>query len=58
MVKQKMEAAMKRVFDRVYVCMKCNAKIKADSQKVIARKIKCRRCGYRGLRQKSKELKV
>lgn len=58
MVKQKIEAVMKRLYDRVYVCMKCNAKIKADSQKVSAGKIKCRRCGYKNLRQKSREIKV
>ncbi len=58
MVKQKMEPTMNRLYNRVYVCMKCNAKIKADAEKVMAGKVKCRKCGYYGLRQKSKELKV
>lgn len=58
MVKQKMPEALSRMYDRVFVCMRCNAKIKADPEKVVARKIKCRKCGYKGLRQKSRELKV
>ncbi len=58
MVKQKMEPTMSRLYNRVYVCMKCNAKIRADAEKVMAGKVKCRKCGYYGLRQKSKELKV
>lgn len=43
----KFEVAEKRLFN-VKICMKCNAKnpIKAT---------KCRKCGYRGLRAKSKE---
>ncbi len=58
MPKQKIEAISKRLFNRVFICMKCNSKIRADVQKVAARKIKCRRCGYKGLRPKSKERKV
>ncbi len=58
MVKQKIPAAINRMYDRVFVCMRCNAKIRADPAKVTARKIKCRKCGYKGLRQKSRELKV
>jgi ribosomal protein L40E len=58
MAKVKIAAAFKRIFDRVYICMRCNASIRADTQKVINKEIKCRKCGYRGLRQKSKERKV
>jgi len=58
MAKTKIDAAMKRLYDRVYICMKCNAKIRADTQKVMAGKIKCRKCNYKGLRLKSKERKV
>jgi ribosomal protein L40E len=58
MPKVKIEAVSKRVFERVFVCMKCNAKIRADLRKVKARKIKCRKCGYKGLRPKSKERKI
>ena len=55
MPKAKVPAAMNRIYKRVYVCMKCNATIRADTQKVIAKKVKCRKCNYRGLGPKSKE---
>jgi len=58
MPKVKIPAAMNRIYERVWVCMRCNAKIRADSGKVIEKKVKCRKCGYKGLRQKSKERKV
>jgi ribosomal protein L40E len=43
-----------RLFDRVYICMKCNASIRADAEKVKAGKVKCRKCGYHGLRPKKR----
>lgn len=58
MVKIKTPAVFNRIYERVWICMRCNAKIRADSGKVIERKVKCRKCGYKGLRQKSKERKV
>jgi len=58
MAKPKNPATQGRVYSRVYICMKCCARIRADAQKVIQKKIKCRKCGYRGLRPKSKERKV
>lgn len=58
MPKQKIEAISKRLFSRVFVCMKCNAKIRADVQKVSAGKVKCRKCGYKNLRPKSKEKRI
>lgn len=58
MPKAKVPEVMKRVYDRVFVCMKCNAKIRADLQKVKAKKIKCRKCGSKALRPKSKERKI
>ncbi len=39
-----------RRFDRVFICMNCNARIRADPSKVRAGKVKCRRCGSRRLR--------
>lgn len=47
-----------RVFQNMFVCMKCNSKMRALPQKVKAKKIKCRRCGSKALRQKSKEIRV
>ena len=58
MPKIKIEAVTKRLYDRVFCCMKCNAKIRADALAVKKGKIKCRKCGYKGLRPKSKERKV
>ena len=47
MAKARVEAAVNRVYKRVYVCMKCNAKIRADDLKVKAGKVKCRKCNYK-----------
>jgi ribosomal protein L40E len=58
MPREKIAATYGRIYDRVYVCMKCNAKIKTDPERVKAGKVKCRKCGYKGLRPKSKERKV
>ncbi len=58
MPKARIEAAFARNFKRVYICMKCNARLRSDSLRVRAKKVKCRKCGYRGLRPKSKEKKV
>ncbi len=41
-----------RLFERVFICMKCGARIKADPAKVAAGKVKCRRCKSRELRRK------
>ncbi len=49
------EAARKRLFDRVFICSRCKAKIRADSFKVRLGKVKCRKCGSKALRPKSKE---
>ena len=48
------DAVSKRLFDRVFICMKCNARIRADAEKVKAGKVKCRKCGYSGLRPKKR----
>jgi len=58
MPKERIGAVTKRIYERVFVCMKCNAKIRADPRRVTARKVKCRKCGYKGLRPKSKERKI
>lgn len=58
MPKAKNAAAMSRLYERVYVCMLCNAKIRADPEKVMAGKIKCRKCYGKELRPKSKERKI
>ena len=58
MPKTKIEAVTNRLYDRVFVCMRCNAKIRADASKVKAGKVKCRKCYSKDLRLKSKERKI
>ena len=58
MPKTKIEAVTKRLYNRVYVCMRCNAKIRTDSKKVKFHKVKCRKCFSKDLRLKSKERKI
>jgi len=55
--KQKMEATAKRLYSRVFICMKCNAKMRTDASRIKAKTVKCRKCGYHDLRQKSKGAK-
>ena len=57
MGKMRNEFEFKRLYERVFVCMKCNAKIKADDRKVKEKKVKCRKCNSKALRKKSKEVK-
>ncbi|MCK5698344.1 MAG: 50S ribosomal protein L40e [Candidatus Aenigmarchaeota archaeon] len=54
MAKAKDSAAMKRMFSNVKICMKCNAKIRTNKPE----KTKCRKCGSKSLRQKSKQMKA
>jgi len=49
------EVAARRLFKNMYVCMKCNAKMRAQAAKVKKKKIKCRKCGSKALRLKAKE---
>ncbi len=39
-----------RLFKNVFVCKKCKSKIKAQNLKVLAGKVKCRKCGDHALR--------
>lgn len=49
------EAVRKRLYDNVFICMDCKAKRRAKSRKVRDGKVKCRKCGSKDLRLKSKE---
>lgn len=40
-----------RLFKNVYVCLRCGTKIRTDDPE----KVKCRKCGYKRFRPKSKE---
>ncbi|NOR84656.1 50S ribosomal protein L40e [archaeon] len=51
--KARNEAVDGRVFTNVYVCMKCNTKIRSGNLK----KAKCRNCNSKSLRLKHKQSK-
>lgn len=55
MAKKMPEPIANRMFANMFVCMKCNAKIRANQDKVKKGKIKCRKCGSKHLRLKAKE---
>ncbi|MBA7494853.1 hypothetical protein ES702_05431 [subsurface metagenome] len=51
----KIPEAQRRLFKNVYVCKKCKTKIRADPQKILKGKIKCRKCkksAFRPLKKK------
>lgn len=50
MGKQRFLEAEERLFHRVFICMKCSAKIRADLLKVKVGKVKCRICKSKKLR--------
>ena len=43
-----------RLFKDVYVCMRCNATIRAKN----ISKVKCRKCGSKKLRPKKKQMRT
>ncbi len=47
----KIPAAQKRLFQNVFVCKNCSKKIRTQTVRVVARKVKCPRCGKRSFRQ-------
>jgi ribosomal protein L40E len=57
MSKQKFPEAEARLFTRIFICMHCGARIRADAVKVKAKKIKCRKCRKKQLRPIKKERK-
>ena len=44
-----------RIFENVYICMKCNAKNRIDQRRIRLKKAKCRECGHDRLRAKRRE---
>ncbi|NOX71539.1 MAG: 50S ribosomal protein L40e [Candidatus Micrarchaeota archaeon] len=53
----KFPEAADRLFNRVFICMKCGAKMRADGMKVRDGKIKCRKCRSKQLRPIHKDKK-
>lgn len=58
MPKQKFPEVDRRLFHRMFVCMKCGAKMRADLIKVREEKVKCRKCRAKRLRAIHKESKA
>jgi ribosomal protein L40E len=57
MSKAKFPEAVARIYEGVFICMKCGAKKRAALAKVRAGKINCRKCRSTKLRQIHKEFK-
>ena len=55
---KKIKEAYDRIFKNVFVCMRCNATIKANPKKVNTKSIYCRKCGSNQLRPKNAERRV
>ncbi len=51
----KFKEADTRLFRNLYVCKKCKSVVRAPAMKVLAKEIKCRKCGSRTLRPKRKK---
>jgi len=41
---QKIPEAQNRMFKNVFVCTKCKSKIRADPQRILKGKVRCRKC--------------
>ena len=57
MPKQKFPEVDARLFHRMFICMKCGAKMRGDLIKVRAGKVKCRKCKAKRLRPIHREPK-
>ena len=57
MSKHKFPEAEERLFNRVFICMKCGVKNKGDLIKVREGKVKCRKCRAKRLRPIHKDKK-
>jgi len=40
----KIKEAQNRLFKNIFVCKKCHSKIRADPQKILKGKVRCRKC--------------
>ena len=49
--------ASNRLFKNMFVCKRCQSKIRADPKKIINKKVKCRKCNgtaFRPLKKSNK----
>jgi len=47
--------ATNRLYKNVFVCKKCQTKMRSDPQKILKGKVKCRKCGKRAFRPLNKK---
>jgi len=51
----KIPEAQNRMFKNIFVCKNCQTKIRADAQRILKGKVKCRKCkktSFRTLKKK------
>ncbi|MEK6922700.1 MAG: hypothetical protein AABX08_02780 [Nanoarchaeota archaeon] len=46
----KFPEATTRLFQNVFVCRSCKTKIRTTPQKIILKKVRCRKCGKKAFR--------
>ena len=51
----KFEEANARKFKNIFVCKKCKSKIRADPQKILKGKVRCRKCAKSAFRPLKKK---
>jgi len=51
----KIPEAINRLFKNVFICQKCKNKIRADPQRVLKGRVKCRKCGGKQFRPLKKK---
>ncbi len=51
----KIQEAQNRLFKNVFVCKNCQSKKKADPQKILKGKVKCRKCQKKAFRPLKKK---
>ncbi|RDD52210.1 50S ribosomal protein L40e [Nanoarchaeota archaeon NZ13-N] len=47
-----------RLFNNIFICRRCKARIRADPTKVREGKVRCRRCGSKNLRPKKQVISL
>lgn len=51
----KIPEAQNRLFKNVFVCKNCQSKMRADPQKILKGKVKCRKCQKKAFRPLKKK---
>jgi len=51
----KIPEAQARLFKNIFVCKRCQSKIRTDTQKILQGKVRCRKCDGRAFRPLKKK---